>query len=115
MAAPDSSAPDLSSFCYRDLSWSMLSSGHQNDICNKKTAQGHDWFNKLNEPSEEEPRDFDKTSNTIIDIQTPTLQKSLSCENLGTPQDIRNIRVQFPVLKRHVMCELSSLNEKISK
>ena len=70
--------------------------------------------NEILEPSEEEPRDFDKTSNTIIDIQTPTLQKSLSYENLGTPQDIRNIRVQFSVLKSHVMCELSSLNQKIS-
>ena len=30
--------------------------------------------NEILEPSEEEPRDFDKTSNTIIDIQTPTLQ-----------------------------------------
>ena len=49
--------------------------------------------NEILERSEEEPRDFDKTSNTIIDIQTPTLQKSLSYENLGTPQDIRNIRV----------------------
>ena len=71
----------------------------------KKTAQGLDSFYKLNEkefpspnaspsieisntqpsfasdneilePSEKEPRDFDKTSNTIIDIQTLTLQKS---------------------------------------
>ena len=86
----------------------------------KKTAQGHDSFYKLNEkevplsnaspsieisntqspitsdneilePSEEEPRDFDKTSNTIIEIHT-TLQKSLSYKNPGTPQDIRNIR-----------------------
>ena len=109
----------------------------------KKTVQGIDPFSKLNvkevplpnaspsteisntqppitsnneilEPSKEEPRDFDKTSNTIIDIQTPALQKSLSYENLGTPQDIRNIRVQFSVLKSHVMCELSSLNQKIS-
>ena len=77
----------------------------QNDIFNKKTAQGLDSFYKLNEkevplpnaspfiktsntqlpitsnnkivePSEEEPRNFDKTSNTIIDIQTLTLQKS---------------------------------------
>ena len=115
----------------------------QNDVFNKKTAQGQDSFYKVNEkevplpnaspsieisntqspitsdneilePSEEEPRDFDKTSNTIIDIQTPTLQKSLSYENLGTPQDIRNIRVKFSVLKSHVMCELSSLNQKIS-
>ena len=70
--------------------------------------------NEILEPSEEEPRDFDKTSNTIIDIQTPTLQKSLSYENVGTPQDIRNIGVQFSVLKSHVMCELSSLNQKIS-
>ena len=115
----------------------------ENDIFNKKTAQGLDSFYKLNEkefpspnaspsieisntqlsfasdneilePSEEEPRDFDKTSNTIIDIQTPTLQKSLSYENLGTPQDIRNIRVQFSVLKSHVMCEHPSLNQKIN-
>ena len=70
--------------------------------------------NEILEPSEEEPRDFDKTSNTRIDIQTPTLQKSLSYENLGTPQDIRNIRVQFSVLKNHVMCGLLSLNQKIS-
>ena len=70
--------------------------------------------NEILEPSEEEPRDFDKTSNTIIDMQTPTLQKSLSYENLGTPQDIRNIRVQFSVLKSHAMCELSSLNQKSS-
>ena len=70
--------------------------------------------NQVLEPSEEEPRDFDKTSNTIIDIQAPTLQKSLSYENLGTPQDIRNIRVQFSVLKSHAMCELSSLNQKSS-
>ena len=33
--------------------------------------------NEILEPSEEEPRDFDKTSNTIIVIQTLTLQKSL--------------------------------------
>ena len=70
--------------------------------------------NEILEPSEEEPRDFDKTSNARIDIQTPTLQKSLSYENLGTPQDIRNIRVQFSVLKNHVMCGLLSLNQKIS-
>ena len=115
----------------------------KNDVFNKKTAQGQDSFYKVNEkevplpnaspsieisntqspiisdneilePSEEEPRDSDKTSNTILDIQTPTLQKSLSYENLETPQDIRNIRVQFSVLKSHVMCELSSLNQKIS-
>ena len=101
----------------------------QNDIFNQKAAQGQDSSpsteisntqspitpnNEILELSEEEPRDFDKTSNTIIDIQTPTLQKSLSYENLGTPQDIRNIRVQFSVLKSHVMCELSSLNQKIS-
>ena len=71
----------------------------------EKTAQGHDLFCKLNEkevplpnasppieisntqspissnneilePSEEEPKDIDKTSNTITGIQTPTLQKS---------------------------------------
>ena len=100
----------------------------------KKTTQGRDSFYKLNEkevplpnaspsiqisntqspitshneilePSVEEPRHFDKTSNTVIDIQTPTLQTSLSYENLGTPQDIRNIRLQFSVLKSHVMCE----------
>ena len=100
----------------------------ENDIFNKKTAQGLDSFYKLNEkefpspnaspsieisntqlsfasdneilePSEEEPRDFDKNSNTIIDIQTLTLQKSLSYEYLGAPQDIRNVRVQFSVLK----------------
>ena len=41
------------------------------------------------EPSKYEPRDFDKTpSNAFIDIQTPTLQKSLLQENSGTPQDI---------------------------
>ena len=91
----------------------------QNDIFNKKTAQGHDSFYKLNEkevplpnaspsieisntqspitsdneslePSEEEPRDFDKTSNTIIDIQTPTLQKFLPFKNLG-PRKISEI------------------------
>ena len=80
----------------------------QNDIFNKKTAQGLDSFYKLNEkevslpnashfietsntqlpntsnneilePSEEEPREIDKApSNKIIDIQTLTLQKSLS-------------------------------------
>ena len=70
--------------------------------------------NEILEPSEEEPRDFDKTSNAIIDIKTPALQKSLSYERLGTPQDIRNIRVQFSVLKNHVMCGLLSLNQKIS-
>ena len=66
------------------------------------------------EPSEEEPRDFDKTSNVLTDIQTLTLQKSLSYENSGTPQDIRSIRVRISVLKSHVMFELSSLNQKIS-
>ena len=55
--------------------------------------------NEILEPSEKEPRDFDTTSNTIIDIQTATLKKSLSYENLVTPQDIRYIRVQFFVLK----------------
>ena len=78
----------------------------QNDIFNKKTAWACDSFYKLSEkevplpnanpsikisntqlpinsdneilePSEEEPRDFDKASNTIIVIQTLTLQKSL--------------------------------------
>ena len=64
--------------------------------------------NEISEPSEEEPGDFGKTaSNTIIDIQTPTLQKSLSYKNLGTPQDMINIRVQFSVLKSHVMYEFS--------
>ena len=100
----------------------------QNDIFNKKTTQSLDSFYKLNErevplpkaspsieisntqppitsdngileTSEEEPRDFGKFSNTDIDMQTPTIQKSLSYENLGTPQDIINIRVQFSVLK----------------
>ena len=100
----------------------------QNDTFNKKTAESLDSFYKLNEKeaplpkaspsieisntqppitsdngiletSEEEPRDFGKFSNTDIDMQTPTLQKSLSYENLGTPQDIINIRVQFSVLK----------------
>ena len=70
--------------------------------------------NEILESSEEEPRNFDKTSNIVIGIQTPTLQKSLSYENVGTPQDIRNIRVQFSLLKSHAMCELSSLNQKIS-
>ena len=50
----------------------------------------------------------------IIDIQTPTLKKSLSYENLGATQDIRNIRAQFSGLKSYVMCEFSSLNQKIS-
>ena len=115
----------------------------QNDIFNKKTAQGRDSFYKLNEkqvplpnaspsieisntqtpitsgneilePSGKEPRHFDKTSNTIIGIQTPTLSKSLSYENLGTPQDIRNIRVQFSVLKSKVVCEFLFLNQKLS-
>ena len=40
--------------------------------------------------------------------------KSLSSENLDTPQDIRNIRAQFSVLKSHVMCEFPTLNQKIS-
>ena len=90
--------------CYRGINC-------QNDIFNKKSAQGHDSFDKLNEeevplpnaspsieisntqypitsdneilePSKEGPRDFDKTSNTIIDIQTPTLQSSLPFKNL---------------------------------
>ena len=115
----------------------------QNDIFNKKTAQGRDSFYKLNEkqvplpnaspsieisntqtpitsgneilePSGKEPRHFDKTSNTIIGIQTPTLSKSLSYENLGRPQDIRNIRVQFSVLKSKVVCEFLFLNQKLS-
>ena len=47
-------------------------------------------------------------------MQTPTLPKSLSHENLGAPQDIRNIRVQFSVLKSKVMCEFLSLNQKLS-
>ena len=76
----------------------------QNVIFNKKTAQGLDSFDKLNEkevplpnaspsieisnaqppitsdneivePSEEEPRDFDKTSNTIIDIINSDITK----------------------------------------
>ena len=33
--------------------------------------------NEILEPSEEEPRNFDKASNTIIVIQTLTLQKPL--------------------------------------
>ena len=67
------------------------------------------------ETCEEESRDFDKLpSNSVIDIQIPTLQKSLSYENLGTPQDMRKIRAQSSVLKSHVMCEFSALNQKIS-
>ena len=114
----------------------------------KKTAQGLDSFYKLNEkefpspnaspsieisntqpsfasdneilePSEKEPRDFDKTSNTIIDIQTLTLQKSWSYEYLGTPQDIRNITVQFFVLKSFkdvwAFQKISSLSENLEK
>ena len=114
----------------------------------KKTAQGLDSFYKLNEkefpspnaspsieisntqpsfasdneilePSEKEPRDFDKTSNTIIDIQTLTLQKSWSYEYLGTPQDIRNITVQFFVLKSSkdvwAFQKISSLSENLEK
>ena len=70
--------------------------------------------NEILEPSEEEARDFDKLpSNSVIDIQIPTLQKSLSYENLGAPQDIRKIRAQSSVLKNHVMCEFSALNQKI--
>ena len=64
--------------------------------------------NEISETSEEEPGVFGKTaSNTIIDIRTPTLQKSLSYKNLGTAQDMINIRVQFSVLKSHVMYEFS--------
>ena len=67
------------------------------------------------ESLEKEYRDFSKTpSNAINDIQTPTLQKSLSSESLETPQDIRNIRAQFSVLKNHVLCEFLALNQKIS-
>ena len=81
----------------------------QNEVFNKKNAQGRDLFhkiiekevplpnsnlsieisNEILEPSEGEPRDFDKTLNTIIDIQTPTLHKSLWYENVGTLQDIK--------------------------
>ena len=71
--------------------------------------------NEILEPLEEESRDFDKTaSNAIIDIQIPTLQKSLSPKNLEKPQDIKNIKAQFSVLKSHVICEFSVLNQKIS-
>ena len=49
-----------------------------------------------------------------IDIQTSTLKKSLSYEHLGTSPNIRNIRALFSVLKSHVMCEISALNQKIS-
>ena len=84
----------------------------QNEMSNTQPPITCD--NKILEPSEEEPSNFDKTSNTIINIQTQTLQKSLSYENLGTPEDIRNIREQFSVLKSHVICELSFLNQKTS-
>ena len=50
----------------------------------------------------------------MIHIHTPTLRKSLSSENLETPQDIRNIRAQFSVLKSHAMREFSALNQKLS-
>ena len=60
-------------------------------------------------------RDFDKTpSDEITDIQTPTLEKSLSFENLETPQDIRNIRVQLSILKSHVIYEFPPLNQTIT-
>ena len=78
-------------------------------------TQANTYNNGILEPSQEESRDFDKTpSNSVIDMETPTLQKSLSYENLGTLQDIRNIRPQFSVLKSHVMCKFSLLNQKIS-
>ena len=68
------------------------------------------WTGLL-QPLEEECRDFDKIPlNAIVDIQILTLQKSLSSENLETPQDIRNIRAQCFVLKSYVMCEFSALN-----
>ena len=58
----------------------------------EKETQPYTSDNEILEVS----RDFDKTpSNSIIDIQTPTLQKSLPSENLGTSQDTRNIRAQF--------------------
>ena len=42
--------------------------------------------NEILKPLEGESSDFDKTpSNAITDIQTPTLRKSLSSENLETP------------------------------
>ena len=114
--------------CATNINKELIEVVIEDDIFNKKTTQSLDSFYKLNEkevplpkaspsieisntqppitsdngilePSEEEPRDFDKFSNTDIDMQTPTLQKSLSYENLGTPQDIINIRVQFSVLK----------------
>lgn len=70
--------------------------------------------NEILEPLEEESRDSDKTpSKAIIDIQTPTLQKSVLSKNIETPQDIRTIRAQFFVLKNHVMYEFSVLNQKI--
>ena len=46
----------------------------------------------------------------MLDIQTPTVQKTLLSENLETPKDIRNIRVQFSAQKIHVMCEFLALN-----
>ena len=67
--------------------------------------------NEIPEHLEQRFRDIDKTpSNAIIDIQTLTLQNSLLSGNLETPQDIRNIRLQFFVLKSYVMCEFSALS-----
>ena len=71
--------------------------------------------NEILEHLEEESRDFDKTpSIAIIDKQTRTLQNPLSSEKLEIPQDIKNIGAQFSVLKSHVICEFSALNQKIS-
>lgn len=89
-----------------------------NAIFNKTSVQGLDSLFKLNEKElpipiansfleiyetqpntsdndilesfEEEYINFDNTPSN--DIQTPTLQKSVSSENLETPQDITNIR-----------------------
>ena len=71
-----------------------------NSLIEISKTQPNTSDNNILEPLEEECMNFDKTpSNPVTNIQTPTLGKSLSSENVETPQDIRNIRAQFSVLK----------------
>ena len=71
---------------YYKLNEKKVSKPTTNPFIEILATQPNTSNNEILKPLERESSDFDKTpSNAIIDIQTPTLRKSLSSENLETP------------------------------
>ena len=71
---------------YYKLNEKKVSKPTTNPFIEILATQPNTSNNEILKPLEGESSDFDKTpSNAITDIQTPTLRKSLSSENLETP------------------------------